>query len=578
MKQILERNRLITTLKKLAGWISPRLLLLISLVSVLYYIVGPSRGYFQSDCTDTIYWAKATVDAGRLLNPDFGDAVLLPFGANLWLMPMVSIWGMTFSVHIAGMLIFALVYCAALLILAKQLGFSIWWTASLTSAMLLLVSGSEKLRVIMWGHVIYYSLGILFILVGLALIQKIEKGKRTTLYVVILALFTACVATDGVQTIALYFLPLAGSLLLERYFEPTVVEQSGKTRKTLQLMVIMLVASILGMLFLYLVLTRDGIIAGYANAYSAYADSNTWPDNLGKVVPNLLSLYGISVREGVSLASLESIMLMVKLGGLTVLVVVPAMLLAKYRQIDSCLVKRVLRIHIITTIIILFLVVIGNLGNSNWRLVPVLGTAILSTVTGLHWLMGDQRKIVKPQPTQVPAGVRANKSINVRREIQASSTIGRRVATIGLVVILLNAGLTAVEMLRMPYDYGQDNHLHQLADYLKDEDLLNGYATFWNAQAITLLSDDQVHVRNIQVDHDGIKLRKYQSNWNWYQDQTAISRYFILLSTQEYEQLESSPDWSEIESIIEETRLTETGHTLLIVNKNPWMIVGWESG
>ena len=103
MKQILERNRLITTLKKLAGWISPRLLLLISLVSVLYYIVGPSRGYFQSDCTDTIYWAKATVDAGRLLNPDFGYDALLPFGANLWLIPMVSL-GTKHSLYISRQL------------------------------------------------------------------------------------------------------------------------------------------------------------------------------------------------------------------------------------------------------------------------------------------------------------------------------------------------------------------------------------------------------------------------------------------------------------------------------------------
>lgn len=153
----------------------------------------------------------------------------------------------------------------------------------------------------------------------------------------------------------------------------------------------------------------------------------------------------------------------------------------------------------------------------------------------------------------------------------------RRVAIIGLIAILLNVGLFAVEMLRMPCDYGQDNQLHQLADYLKEEDLIEGYATFWNAQAITLLSNDQVHARNILVDHDGIKLCKYQSNLNWYQDQPTIDHYFILLSSQEYDQLESSPDWLKIESIIEETKLTGTDHMLLIVNMNPWLIVGWES-
>lgn len=577
MKRVPERNRLIASLKKQAGWIVPGLLLLFSLGSVLYYIAGPSRGYFHSDCTDSIYWAKAAVDAGRLLNPDFGYAALLPFGANLWLIPMVSIWGMTFPVHIAGMLIFALVYGAALLFLAKQLGYSIWWTAGLTSAMFLLVSGSDKLREIMWGHVIYYSLGILFILVGLALIQKIEKGKRATLYVVLLALFTACVATDGIQTVALYLLPLAGSLLLERLFEPKATEQTGKTRKTLQLVMIMLVATVLGMLLLYLVLARGGIIAGYANAYSTFSSTSTWPDNLRNVVPNLLSLYGISVQDGVSLVSLDSIMVLVKLGGLAVLAVVPAILLVKYSQIDSRLVKRTLWIHIITTFIILFLVVIGNLGKSDWRLIPVLGTAILSTVTGLRWLMSGQHKTLEPFSARELSDQHTSESTIVRRGTKADAIVVRRVATIGLIVILLNAGLSAVEMLRMPYDYGHDNQLHQLADYLKDENLIEGYATFWNAQALTLLSNDHVHVRNIQVDHDGIKPRKYQSNWNWYQDQPTIKRYFILLSTQEYDQLAASPDWRKIESIIEETRMTGTDHTLLIVNMNPWLIVGWES-
>ncbi len=223
------------------------------------------------------------------------------------------------------------------------------------------------------------------------------------------------------------------------------------------------------------------------------------------------------------------------------------------------------------------MVVIGNLGNANWRLVPILGTAILSTVTGMHWLMGGQYKTIEPLSVRELSDKHTSESTIVRSGTQADLIVVRRVAIIGLIAILLNVGLFAVEMLRMPCDYGQDNQLYQLADYLKEEDLIEGYATFWNAQAITLLSNDQVHARNILVDHDGIKLCKYQSNLNWYQDQPTIDHYFILLSSQEYDQLESSPDWLKIESIIEETKLTGTDHMLLIVNMNPWLIVGWES-
>ena len=63
--------------------ILPPVLLLTAVGVVAYYILCPSKGEFHADCTDTLYWAKATYDSGKLINPDFSYACLLPFGGSL---------------------------------------------------------------------------------------------------------------------------------------------------------------------------------------------------------------------------------------------------------------------------------------------------------------------------------------------------------------------------------------------------------------------------------------------------------------------------------------------------------------
>jgi hypothetical protein len=44
---------------------------IIFILSVLYYIIFPSKGEYNSDSADTILWAKASIDAGGLFNENF---------------------------------------------------------------------------------------------------------------------------------------------------------------------------------------------------------------------------------------------------------------------------------------------------------------------------------------------------------------------------------------------------------------------------------------------------------------------------------------------------------------------------
>jgi hypothetical protein len=73
-----------------------------------------------------------------------------------------------------------------------------------------------------------------------------------------------------------------------------------------------------------------------------------------------------------------------------------------------------------------------------------------------------------------------------------------------------------------------------LADFLEAQGLQYGYATFWNAGRITVLSSQQVRVRQIDIDSHGLPLpvRALSSN-RWYEADAWPGQSFLLLSDKE---------------------------------------------
>ena len=115
------RQRLLTLAKDYLPLTLCALALLFALAICIDYIVGPAEGYFHSDCTDTILWAQATFDSGKIFNPDFNYAALLPFGASVWLIPLIAVFGMTMKTHVIGMVIFAVLFALSMFLLMKKM-------------------------------------------------------------------------------------------------------------------------------------------------------------------------------------------------------------------------------------------------------------------------------------------------------------------------------------------------------------------------------------------------------------------------------------------------------------------------
>lgn len=492
----------------------------LAIAQVIYYTVGPAEGYFHADCTDTIYWAQASVDGGSVFNSDFYYAALLPFGASIWLVPLIHIFGVTMGVHVAGMVIFAVLFFASVIFLCRSMEWSWEWSLFTSASVMLMLSSSDKMREIMWGHVIYYSLGLLILFVGLGLLfrlcRHLELGnkRKAVVYASLFFAFMALAATNGTQCIAIYTLPILAAVCAEIVFNSGEKLVSKHNRYHILSVCILAFSTIVGMGLLSLV--KGDIIAGYAEAYSLLDSVSKWTDNLLKFPESYFTLWGISIADGADMAAKDTIFNLVKLAASLVCLVLPAMLFVCYKKIEDRNTKIIAWTHFAVSAVIMVGFVCGRLSAGNWRLIPMVGTSIIASIA----------------------------AIRVMLSMKECALSWRRVGAL-LALIPLLCSLVNYKMIDdMPKDYGRDNDLHQLAEFLEENDLEYGYTEFWKAQAITLISDSRVKVRGITVSRqDGIDPYLYQSNKNWYEDQEGVDKYFIILSASEYSQLMNGAEW-----------------------------------
>lgn len=485
----------------------------VSFFIILYYVIFLAKGYYHSDCTDTIMWAQASYDAKALMNPDFAYAGLIPFGGQLIMLPFVALFGVGMKAQIIGMTVFFVLFVIALVFLCKTMGFHNRWTSVMVTVVLLVVSASEKLREIFWGHIIYYSLGIFFLMIGFALVLKCIKAgdkafkenmfdKKLLLLYVILFIFTALCSMNGVQSLTIFGIPVLGAVIAERFFD---FQSNVGDRENLSRYFVIGVL-ILGM-FCGLLLGKvvnGNIVAGYAEAYSTFSESGKWVSNFLDFFPEFFMLLGVRVNSDMLLYSPEGILNLLRILCGVVLLLVPVIMAFLYRKFDEISYKLMIFIHHFLTIFILAGWVYGKLNSANWRLSPIVVTSVWLCVMFVRWIV-----------------------LNVEY---------KRLAVLVVVPVLCMMPIVTVDMFTMDKQSKANEELTNLARYLEEQELEYGYATFWQANIITLISDSKVKVRGIKLENNGYKKRLYQTNKNWYEKADGYDRYFVILTRNEYEE------------------------------------------
>lgn len=516
---------------KIAYALLATLPLIAALYLAFYYIYGPGEGYFHSDCTDTMYWANAAIEGDGIFDDQYKYAALLPF-STVWIMqPLIRLFGFGMTAHNLGMAIFAVLFAGSIYLCARSARLSHLWSSTAVFAVFMLLSSSDKLREMMWGHTIYYSLGLvlLFFLVafGIRLCDALEDGRWVTaaIFGVLLLGMSVGSATNGSQIVVLTVLPAAAAFAAERVLSARDGVLSKRTLPGVISVALIGVGTLVGMKVLA-VITRDGAInAGYAAGYSGWSDVSSWLSNAQKFVGHYFSLLGVDMEKNAPIFDAESMKYFFRIAVGIILLVMPVVLLFLYGRIKSRGVKVLLWAHFVLTAAVLFGYICGELSAANWRLTPILGTAALVTVCGMRDLLSDL-------------------GIFEVDEGRGAAVVTSRISALVLAAVLASSLVFAGEVKALDPEYGRDNTNHRLAEFLVEEGLEYGYATFWYSQAITLLTDSEVRVRNMDVnDRDGVIGRHYQSSLNWYNDQEGVEEYFVILSSTEYKKVFTTKNW-----------------------------------
>ena len=101
-----------------------------------------------------------------------------------------------------------------------------------------------------------------------------------------------------------------------------------------------------------------------------------------------------------------------------------------------------------------------------------------------------------------------------------------------------------IDLITMEKQSLTNKRLNELAQYLEENNLEYGYATFWQANIITMISDSNVKVRGISLSESGYKKRLYQTNKNWYEDIEDNDKYFVILTEREMLEYYNNSDYN----------------------------------
>lgn len=486
-----------------------------SLGFVIYYVIYPSGAYFHSDCADTIYWAQASYDSGSVFNPDFGYAATLPFGGAMLMAPFIGAFGVSMTTHHIGMVLFTFMMLGSVLWLCRSMSFSMPLSLTATGTFALVLCSSEKMREIFYEHVIYYSIGIFIICVLLSLFirfkKRCEKGFSVWIIPITAAIvaFSFCTALDGMQVFASATVPVIFGIAAEMFLDSKRKVFSKENGISLCYCLITLVSVMTGFC-LYLILTRD-ISSGYSNAYTSYSNMSEWYSNFTKLPEHWFSLFGVDIGLGTSIFSPASFVNMVRIAAAITVAVLPFAAFFFYKKLDFAS-KVLLLTHTGVSGVVMFGYIFGILSLAGWRLSPIICTGILVCFAFFKAISG--------------------------------CVVPKRIAALALSFLVALSCISAVQIAKMEKNGVQNHEKYELIQFLKQNNLTYGYATFWNSQAITVLSDSKVKAINVDINEKGITPCQFQTNKGWFEEQEGVNRYFVLLSSAEEMTLRETEDFA----------------------------------
>lgn len=468
----------------------------------------------NSDVLDTLLWAKASYKSGTLFAPDFNYAAFLPFGGSLLMLPFIGLFGISYTTQIIGMVLFEAIFFVSLVLFAKKINFSANQIMIFLILMCSLWLCGDKFREMFCEHIIYYSLSVLFILIGYtllsALVKSLKSGtkkKKITLSVITF-IFFALVATDGFQIIFISTVPIIAGFCLERFFCLKTKLFSGNNSPEIIAVFIVLMATGVGFMALQCITQWTSI--GYATGYSIYDSENAvnWVEKLRLFFVDYYQLFEVKFVNKPSLSDIKQIPALIRFAFSTMLLAGVPLAAVLYNKAHSKNFRRVFWTVTVVFAETVFLWFFGVISTAGWRLIPMITCLLILFVFDLTIIF------------KKPVYLRFNILI---------------IAVAFLFSAVSVAGVLSIKRSNQKYGKYQN-----LINELETKEVYSGYSDFWVSAVVNTLSNEEITAQNVRLNENKLELYQYQQ-FNFDPNSVPSNKNcFLILSTNDVSAFEKS--------------------------------------
>lgn len=485
--------------------IAPTAILIAGFLLVVFFIFTRERVDYNLDYTDSLIWAAASVESHSLINPDFWYAYIIPFSGSLLMIPLVKIFGVTYLAHELGMTLFALVFTVSILFGGRAIGLTYRKSAFMTALLLMLLMSSTTTRMIFFGHVIHYSLAMVFTSIVFILLNRLDclyEGKfsgRQKVYYAILLVWTCLCCLNGSSALMLFFCPMAGGLVLERLLDRNEITISNIKIPILRLMG-MSCAALLGFLIKRYRI-QPYFDSSYEESFSALLGQDEWFWKAQSFLVRFSTLLTDDVYSGTPMLSMDGMFILLRIVLAMLLLGIPVAALFFYRKCNNRMMRLLLLDYWILFILTQLTYSVAKIQEANWRLGALLGMSIIVSLVYLFWILKEE--------------------------------FFCRFGYLLLAVFIISACSAVITVVQLPTDSSLNGY-ERLAAVLDEHGLTYGYTDLWGgANAVTVMTDSRIKARAVTFYGEGTyEIERYQGQASWYEDQPGVERYFAVISNE----------------------------------------------
>jgi len=486
--------------------LSVLLVLAVNIGFMLWYIFVGYQDYFHSDSATKVLLAREIFDTGNYFPRDWNyvNGDLFVFFGHTFIIPLLSVLPAGYLTHALSGAIMSGLILLSVYLLAGEIGLRSWRRLLLVAITAAGISGfvAENL----YGQVSY---GVTFLIISFATFLGLRflniDGKNSyAIGILICLLFFMVFWANPKRALVAYAIPLFGAigwLYISRAF--------GGREKLLLLGSYIAVGCFLGSLLYIFTLENVSNVAGTSNA--RWLSFELVQRNTVLTIKGIFAILGGLPIADSPLFSMAGLYGSVRfLTALMLLVLIPLTIIRATKQKKS----------------ISFLALVVT-----FSLAPVLSLQVMSSIPDMSDPIQSSRYLV-------PAILLALLLV-LAQPLDFEKYPVATIFTIGVMIVFVSSAYPVLRFFGPSSNlvFGQSGQISQsrqeLIHELKLEGLEYGYASYWNAGALTVLSDEDLKVRPILIHHGiPVPMRHLSSN-AWYRPEAWSGPTFLLLTEQE---------------------------------------------